>query len=72
MICDAIAHAVVAIPTMARRMARKRSIAFQRKVASSAYIAERDGRAILKVLKRKNVRLTRILVGVAGKARGNE
>lgn len=53
--CDTIAHAVVAIPTMARRMARKRSMAFQRKVASSAYIAEREGRAMVEGLKMGNV-----------------
>ena len=41
-----MAHAVVPMPTMARRMARKRRMAFQRKVASSAYIAEREGRAM--------------------------
>lgn len=45
--CDIMAQAVNAIATRARMMARKRSMNFQRKVASSAYIAEREGRAIV-------------------------
>ena len=43
-----MAHAVVPMPMMARRMARKRRMAFQRKVASSAYMAEREGRAMVR------------------------
>lgn len=42
-----MAQAVVAMPMIARRMARKRRMGFQRKVASSSYMAERDGRAIV-------------------------
>ena len=59
-VCDIMAQAVVPMPTMARNMARKRSVAFQRKVASSAYIAEREGRAMAEVDKN----------GILAKARG--
>lgn len=48
--CDDMAQAVVPTPTMARRTARKRRMGFQRKVASSAYIAEREGRAMVVVV----------------------
>lgn len=41
------AQARVPMPTAARRIAKRRRISVQRKVGSSAYIACRDGRAMI-------------------------
>lgn len=70
--CDIMAHAVVAMPTRARRMARMRRIAFQRKVESSAYIAEREGRAMVEVIENGEIAddAEKESRGVGGKACG--